>query len=226
MKKRIVVILALCLSITALMCGSLSVSASSYVVNVIAEDLSSESDCNFLAPGDMDADGEVGADDLVILRQLLLTHIRDNAYTAVYKANGEKAKYSDINGDEFVDIKDLVRIKKNSVKNFLFVNNGVMSLNGNSAFKGEFTSVLDEDTVYEVCLTYKSDSPIKIKIADLDEEVVFDSVSKVSTVAKTIETPSTITDAKGIDFQIIGVASIESISVTRGNIDNDLVDNW
>lgn len=225
-EKGIAAILALGLSIITLMCGSLSVLAASYVESVIAEDFSGDFDYKFLAPGDMNADGEAGADDLVILRQLLLSNIKDNSYTAVYELNVETAKYADVNGDGLVDIRDIVRLKKNSVANSLFVADGVMSLNGNSAFTGAFNSVLVTGAVYEVSLTYKSDYPITVKMADLDEEIVFDAVSKVTTVTKTFETPETITDTEGIEFQVIGVGSVESILVTRVNIDNDIVDNW
>lgn len=223
MKKGIAVILALCLVVITLMCGSLSVCAASYV---IAEDFANASDCKFLAPGDMDADGTVVADDLVMLKQLLLSKKGGNSYNDVYKANGETAKYSDINGDGFVNIIDLVRQKKNSAKNSTFITDSVMVLNGNSAFTGAFTSVLGANAVYDIGLTYKSDSPVIIKISDLDEEIVFDAASKTTTVVKSFETSANITNASGIDFQIIGVASIDDISVVRVNLDNDLADNW
>lgn len=185
------------------------------MVNVIDENFDSQSDCKFLAPGDINADGKIGADDLVILRKLLLNSIKDNSYTAVYEANGEAAKYADINGDGFVDVKDIVRLKKNLAQTNSFVDSGVMSLNGNSSFTGIFTPILSAGAVYEVSLTYKSNAPTTIKLADLGEEIVFDATSRVSTVTKTFEVPVTVTDTKCIDFQIIGVASIENISVTR-----------
>lgn len=223
MKKRIAVILALSLSIVTLMCGSLSVSAASYVIE---EDFLSVSDCEFLAPGDMDADGQVVADDLVLLKQLLLNPKKSNIYTDVYKEIGEASKYSDINGDGFINVIDLVRQKKNLAENSAFVSGGVMSLNGNSAYKGDFTSSLSANAVYDISITYKSDSPIKVKMADLEKEFVFEASQNTKTVVKTFETPSVINDAQGIDFQIIGVVSIDDISVVRVNLDNDLADNW
>ena len=189
-------------------------------VNLIAEDFDTASQCKFLSPGDMNADGEVSADDLVILKRLLLSNAKDNSYTAMYEANGETAKYSDVNGDGFVNIKDLVRQKKNLANNSAFVADGVMSLNGNSAFTGVFTSVLDEGAVYEVSLTYKSDSPVTVKIRDLDKEIVFGAVSKVTTSTKTFQVPTNVIDTKGIEFQIIGMASVENISVTKVDVDN------
>ena len=226
MKRVIALILSVCLLCVSFSCSFLNVCAASNVINVITEDFSSSTDCEFLLPGDMDADGQVSADDLVLLRQLLLSNIKDNSYTAVYKANSETAKFSDINGDKYVNIKDLVRQKRNSVNGFEFIADGVMSLNGNSAFNGTFTSVLATGVIYQVSLTYKSDCPVTVRMGDINKEIVFDTASKTSTVTKTFETPVTITDKEGIEFQIIGIANIENISVTRVNMDDDLVDNW
>lgn len=222
MKKRITVIFALCFAVIVMLCGSLSVCAESYIIK---EDFASAADCLFLAPGDVDADGHVVANDLTLLKKLLLIK-KSGSYADVYKQNGETAKYSDINGDGLVNVIDIVRQKKNLSKILLFVDGGVMTLNGNSAFKGDFTSALSANASYDICLTYKSDTPIKVKIGDLGKEIVFDASAKVTTVVKSFETPATVTDEEGIDFQIIGVASIEDISVVRVNMDNDIVDNW
>ena len=204
---------------------------SSDAVEDITENFDSATDCKFLAPGDMDADRYVGADDLVSLRRILLSNVKDNSYATVYETNGETAIYSDVNGDEFVNLKDLVRMKKNLAENFEFIQDGFMSLNGNSAYKGKFTSILEANAKYEVTLTYKSDSPVKIKMADLGEEIIFDAVSEVAAVTKTFMTPVMITDAKGIELQIIGEALVDSITVTKVeeenyDIDNDVVDDW
>ena len=182
---------------------------------VVSEDFASDSDCSFLAPGDMNGDGKVSAEDLVILKQLLINNENGNSYSSVYEANGEIAKYSDVNGDGFVDIKDLVRQKKNAAESFVFIDKGAMVLNGNSSFKGAFTSVLDKGAVYEISLTYKSEAPIMVKIADLNEEIVFEAKNSVSTVTKTFKTGATVNDKNGIDLQLIGVASIEKITVSK-----------
>ena len=93
MKKTLSIILALCM-LAGLTSGSLGVLAETASVSdphqVLAEDFASKDACKFLAPGDLNADGTVNAEDLAQLKQLLL--------------KDEKAKYSDVNGDESVDI--------------------------------------------------------------------------------------------------------------------------
>lgn len=206
---------------------------SSELLEDIKENFDSASDCKFLAPGDMDADGIVNANDLVTLRGILLSRVNDDSYDTVYKTNGETAMYSDVNGDEFVDLKDLVRMKKNLAENFEFIKDGCMSLNGNSAYKGKFTSGLEANAKYEVTLTYKSDSPVKIKMADLGEEIIFDAASEMKSVTKTFTTPVMITDDDGIELQIIGEALVDDFAITKVengeenyDIDNDIVDDW
>ena len=226
MRKRKAVTLALFLLIFTFICGSLNICAESNSSFVIEEDFAAQSDCIFLAPGDMDADGKANTDDLVIFKQLLLSNKTDTSYTAVYNSNGENAKYSDINGDGFVNVKDLVCMKKNLAENFVFVHDGVMSLNGNSALNGIFNSALSKDASYAVSLTYKSDYPVRVKMADLGVEFVFEPSSTVSTLTKTFKTPAAIGETKGIQFQVIGVATIDEISVIRVNMDNDIADNW
>lgn len=201
----------------------------------IVEDFDSTENCKFIAPGDMNSDGYVSADDLVALRRVLLSDVKDNSYATIYETVGETAIYSDVNGDEYVNLKDLVRMKKNLAENFEFVKDGVMSLNGNSAYKSKFTSILEANAKYEVTLTYKSDSPVKIKMAGLETELIFDAVSEFESVTQTFTTPVMITDVEGIELQIIGEALVDNIAVTKVekendeenyDIDNDIVDDW
>lgn len=226
MKKIVRKLIVFGLVAAFLVVGTLGVTAAEYVENVVSEDFTSAGE--FLAPGDMDANGSVNAEDAVALRELLLNNNGDKAYDAVYAAKGAEAKYSDINGDDLVDIKDLVRQKKNLTENFVFIENGAMSLNGNSSYKGEFISVLGTGAEYEVSYTYKSDSDLLVKINGLSEEIVYENepVADSTTVIKTFKTPLTLTETDSIELQIIGVGSVEYISVTRINMDNDLVENW
>ena len=103
-----------------------------------------------------------------------------------------------------------------------------MSLNGNSSYKGEFISVLGTGAEYEVSYTYKSNSDLLVKINGLSEEIVYENepAADSTTVTKTFKTPLNLTETDGIEFQIIGVGSVENISVTRINMDNELVENW
>lgn len=228
MKKSVRKLISLGLAAAFSVIGMLSVSATEYVEKVVAEDFTTASACEFIAPGDLNADGSVNADDSVSLRKLLLSNLEDKSYDAVYASKGAEAKYSDINGDKNVDIKDLVRQKKNLTENFVFIEDGAMSLNGNSAYIGEFISVLGSGAEYEISYTYKSDSSIKVMINGLSEEIVYENeaASDSTTVTNTFKTPLTLAEANGIELQIIGVGLVENISVTRINMDNDLVENW
>ena len=205
--KRVVKkIISLSLATAFCIICTLSVSATQYVEKVVNEDFSLKSECLFLAPGD----------DLVSLRKMFLND------------NSAKSIYSDVNGDEMVDIRDLVRLKKNIANNFEFIDNGVMLLNGNSAYKGDFISVMGTGAEYELEYTYKSNSPIKVKINGLGEEITYESDASADyiTVTQTFKTPLKITKSNDIELQIIGVGSIKNFKVTRINMDNEHVENW
>lgn len=206
--------------------SALSAAATEYVENVISEDFTAA--CDFLAPGDMDANGVINSTDSVSLRKLLLNNRVDKTYDELYASTGEQAMYSDVNGDSFVDIRDLVRQKKNLATNLEFIENGAMQLNGNSSYNGEFISVLGSGAEYEISYTYKSESKLLIKINGLSEQIIYENDPSADsvTVTKTFKTPLTITGTDGIEFQIIGVGTIEDISVTRINMDNELVNKW
>lgn len=228
MKKCVEKILVLGLVIIFSIIGSISVSASKYVEKVVDGNFAKNNDCEFLAPGDLDANEKVNAYDFTSLSKILFSDYKDCSYDTVYSVKGNIAKYSDITGDGQVNIIDLVRIKKILIENYDFVSDGIMKLNGNSAFAGDFISVLGKGAEYEVKVTYKSEAPINIKINGMDKEIVFtgNSSSDYTTVTKTFKTPLKLNVTDGIEFQVIGIGSIKNISVTRINMDNELVENW
>lgn len=228
MKKIVTRVAVLCLTLAILLCGSLSVSASSYVSNVVCEDFSSADSCNFLAPGDMNADGLVNAVDAAELRKLLLKGFNDSSYTAVFAALGSDAKYSDVNGDAEINIVDLVRQKKHMAESFSFVKDGVMQLNGKSAYAGEFTSIMGTGASYVIKYSYKSDASIKVIISGLGDDIVYENaaVAEMTAVEYTIKTPLSLAAADGIELQIIGVGVVDSFSVNRINMDNEFVEIW
>jgi len=228
MKKSATRLAVVCLAVAFSMCSALGVSAENYVANVVDDDFSSATECEFLAPGDLNGDGSVNAIDSVELRKLMLSDLDDKSYDAVYASEGDTAKYSDVNGDDNVDIKDLVRQKKELAENFVLVSNGAMSLNGNSAYSGEFISVMGTGATYEISYSYESEASIKIIINGLGDEIIYenDAVSELTSVTYTLKTPLSIDDVTGIELQIIGVGTVEDFSVTRINMDNELVESW
>lgn len=229
MKSKAIKIAALCLAITLIFSCMLCVSATEYTVDVLAEDFAA-ADCDFLAPGDLDADGALNATDAVSLRKLLIEDETDGTYTAVYTAKGEEAKYSDVNGDDAVNILDLVRQKKNIANEFTLVDTaeGTMALNGNTAYTGEFVSKMGTGAEYKVAFSYKSDSAIKIKINSMGEEpIVIEkaAANDLTAVEEVIKTPLEFAE-NGIEFQIIGQGEVSEVSVTRTNMDNEYSENW
>lgn len=227
MKSKTIKIAAMCLALIALLSGVLSVSATSYVVDVLSEDFAA-AECEFLAPGDLNADKSLDAADAVSLRKILIEDETDGTYAAVYTANAD-AKYADVNGDDSVNILDLVRQKKNTAADFEIVDTeqGAMVLNGNSAYAGDLFSVMGTGADYKVSFSYKSDSPVKVKINSMGEEIVIEkaAASDWTTVEETVKTPLAFAE-NGIELQIIGEGLVNDISLSRTNMDNDYSENW
>lgn len=217
-----------CLALAIMACSAVGVSAATYVANVVNADFASAATCEFLAPGDMNADGAVNATDVTALRTLLLSELGGGDYDVVFAANGIDAKYSDVNGDTTVDARDVVRLKKNMAESFQFISDGVMILNGNSSYKGDFLSVMGTGATYSVSYDYKSDAPVKVVISGLGDDIVFEdaAASSLTTVTHTLETPFSIETQDSIELKIIGVGTIDNFSVTRVNMDNELTENW
>ena len=192
----------------------INVSALKYVENVV-KDYKNDSECEFLQPGDLDANGAVNALDSVNMRKILLGESKDS-------------KYSDVNGDSFTNLKDLIRQKKNACSNLGFLSNDVINLNGCSAYSGEFISLLGEGASYKISYTYKSETPIKVVINGLGEELVYESQtsSELKEVSYTFKTPFSISGTDDIELKIVGIGEIKDFTVTRTNMDNVLSENW
>ena len=209
LKVNIVVVLVVCLFFNVF-----NVSAVKYVENIV-NDYEIASDCKFLPPGDLDANGIVNALDNVKMRKILLEKSYDK-------------KYSDVNGDNFTNLKDLVRQKKNACSNFDFLSNNVINLNGCSSYTGEFISLLGEGASYKISYKYKSETPIKVVINGLGNEIIYESQisSELKEVSYTLKTPFTITGTSDVELKIIGVGVIDDFTIIRANMDNILIEDW
>lgn len=200
------------------------VSAEQYKKYVITDDFTGDTD--FLAPGDYDGNGAIEQEDEVALKGLLLT-VDDtaNTYTTVFQ-NNAGAIYSDVNGDGDVDVRDLVMLDQNS--NGEFVADGVMNLNGNSAFSGKLFDVLGTGAEYEIEYSYSENTSVDVKFNGLDgllkDSTTQNTENGVVTVTRSIKTPFTITNQNGIELQLVGEGEIQSFSVTRVNMDNEIAD--
>lgn len=223
MKSKHFKIAAVILSLAVLFSCVMSVSATNYVVDVLSEDF--ESAVEFLAPGDLNADKALDASDVVALRKLLIEDETDGSYTAVFGANAD-AKYSDVNGDAAVNVKDLVRQKKVAASDYSVTADGALVLNGNSAYTGDLFADMGTGAQYKISFKYKATGVIKVKINAMGEtiEVRKAAASNWKTAEATFTTP--LEFAEGIDLQVIGVGSIDDLVITRINMDNEYSENW
>ena len=224
MNKNIIRILCASIALTLILNGIFTVSAKTYVTNIISGNFESADECKFLIPGDINADGYVNALDMTELKKMIMNGTGNASYQSFYSSFGKSAKYSDVNGDGLVDIRDLVRQKKNTVLNVNFIEDGTMQLNGNSAFNGDFISQLGTGASYKITYSYKSNQPVKIKLNGMGDTVTFEDAvaQEYTTVTHTFKTPLSFGNYDGIELQIIGVAKIKNFSVLRTDMDNEL----
>lgn len=217
MKKSAIRFAAFCLTVIMLALCGISASAEKYYSNIVSENFNSASSCKFLQPGDVNKNGVVNADDVVLCRKNLLGLATDIA-----------SAYYDVNGDAANDVRDLVRQKKITSSNAEFIADGAMALNGNSIYSGEFVSIMGTGAEYTIKLSYISDSGIKIKINGFGEEKVFSAgtATELETVTFSYKTPLSKSNTSGVELQIIGIGSVNDVSVTRINMDNVLEEAW
>ena len=163
--------------------------------------------------------------DVVNLRKLLIEDETDGSYVAVATANAD-AKLADINGDDAVNVKDLVRQKKVIAADYSVTANGALVLNGNSVYAGDLFSNMGTGADYVVTFKYKSSTPIKVKFNAMGETVVIEKAASANwtTVTQTITAP--LAFAEGVELQIIGEGYADDIVITRTNMDNDYSENW
>ena len=217
MKKYAIRFAASCLTVILLALCGITVSAEKYSAKIVSESFSSASSCKFLQPGDINKNGVVNADDMVLCRKNLLGLATETA-----------SAYYDVNGDAANDVRDLVRQKKITSSGAEFIVDGAMVLNGNSIYSGEFVSVMGTGAEYTITLSYVSDSGIKIKINGFGEEKVFSTgiATELKTVTFSYKTPLSKSDTLGVELQVIGVGSVSDLSVTRINMDNVFEEVW
>ena len=197
MRAKAIKFLALVLALAFTLSGIVCVSAAKYVSKPVAEDF--EAKTNFLIPGDLDADGNVDAEDYTQLRTLVL--------------NDQTAKYSDVNGDDASNICDLVLQDVNAKSDF--VADGVMNLNGKSVYNADITSLLNTGAEYKV--TYTTSGDVTVNLVGI-------TGAQVSTSGDTSKTPLTLSDAD-IDLYVIGEGTVGNLQITRINMDNDYAVN-
>ncbi|MBE6787007.1 MAG: hypothetical protein E7537_01510 [Ruminococcaceae bacterium] len=217
--KSVLFLILLCFIIL----NFLVVSAKKYQKDVVVCDFKN-GESAFLIPGDYDGNGLIDESDINNLRALILS-IKNNNYSGVFE-NDLNTIYSDSNGDAIIDIRDLVIQYENKDKNFII--DGSLMLNGNSAFSKELLSNLGTGAEYKIQYSYEDNGDIKVKLNGIDN-LILDKTSTekndgLITVTREIKTPFIIEEVKGIELQLVGFGKVKEFSITRVNMDNELID--
>lgn len=206
-------------------CAVFGASAAKYQRDVVACDFESTSGA-FLAPGDYDGNGVIEDIDHTALKALILDVDEQNAYNTVYAADKDTI-YSDANGDGVIDIRDLVLQDENKGNDL--VNEGALVLNGKSAYSDKVLAVMGTGAEYEIKYTYITETSLKAELNGVElladkTETSTDEVTGAITVTRSIKTPFSLDNGKGIELLLVGEGKVEDISVTRVNMDNELAD--
>ncbi len=167
----------------------------------------------FVAMGDIDNDGSLASPDLTLLRKRLL------------KSEVKESKYYDANGDTFINIIDLVRLKK-----YIGANNAptkiqskALVIDGTAYYTGEFVSLLKANTEYQISYNFTSDKGIALTLKGVAEaDVNFNS--KAGTNQKyyshVFKTGENLTADSGLELIISGKGTIDNIVIS------EITDSW
>ncbi len=222
MKKYIPRFLVLSLVTVLFLAGSFSVSAVKYKSNIVKDDFSSSSDSLFVCPGDVDYNGELNAGDLTSIISTILTS-EGTSYSSIV-ANKPAAKYSDVNGDGYINIIDLIRIKKNIADNNFFKSGGTMSFYGKCVYSKSLTNDLATGASYKISYKYKAEAPLTVKLNLIGEEKTYNNSvsSEWQTVEYTVSSQLSKGSAADFDLVISGKGVLDNFSITRINMDNEM----
>lgn len=231
MKKYLMKAITVCVIMVVFVCSTFCVSAIESPDVII--DFNDGTSFGFIPPGDLNADGKTSADDLVIIRSILLNTSKD-IYSEVYAEMGSKAKFSDANGDTKIDIRDLVRAKKCASKIFIDSEAGTngsaaMNINGNVAYSKTLSDSLQSDKYYQISFSYKADEELVLTIKGISNQVyTFKSKQSTDWQLKTylFATAEEFVSDTNIELQICGIGVVDDINITPCNIDNDISDIW
>ncbi len=223
MKRKVSCFIAMLLVVSFVLAGFLCVSALKYKENVVADDFSDASKSFFVCPGDIDNNGKLDSEDLSSLVSTLLS-ASGTAYSDVV-SQFEGAKYSDVNGDESVNIIDLVKLKKNiSAENF-FRSDGTLAFDGKCVYCKSLVNDMGTGATYRITYRYKASTPLTVKINAIGEEKSYSNAisSDWQTAEYTVKTKLSKGSAKDFDLRIDGKGVLDSFNITRLNMDNETV---
>lgn len=210
MKGKLLKLLAIGFA-TLLLAGNVLVSSAEST----AISLNFSSKGNFVSMGDLDCDEALASPDLVIMKQILLG------------IKGVSSKYANANGDNAVNIIDLVRLKKDigALKTPVKTENGVLKLDGTAYYKGELVSLLKVNTEYQLSYSYTSDSDIKTTIKGVSAtDKCFSSGSGSGVKYHTFKTGTELSADTGLELVLSGKGTVDNLvikEITGSWIDSD-----
>lgn len=207
MKGKVKRLLAASFAITLLASGTLNSAAAEN--EVISVDFGNSR--SFAALGDLDVDGKLASSDLTLLRKILL------------KTSDEGEKYANVNGDEKINIRDLVRLKKDIAddKKPAAVVDGALELNGTAYYTDELVSLMKPNTEYQITYKVASENGIEISVKGAKADtVVYNSGKGTKTFSHILKTGETLTPDSGLELALSGVGTIDEITV------NEITDSW
>lgn len=164
--------------------------------------------------GDVNADGEINASDLLLLRKRLLGIKVDGTY------------YFDVNVDNKVNILDFVSLSKliaSYVKLFSYDTDAksyVMVLNGAVSYTEDFVSKLEKNTYYQISYRYKTESsnPLVLTLNGLsDNTITFTSSVSSGWVEEyfVFKTGANLTSYLGNELKIEGYGRIDDFKISE-----------
>lgn len=207
MKGKVKRLLAIGFAFTLLATGSLSSAAAENTV--LSEKFTDP--VSFVAMGDLNCDGSLASSDLVMLRKILLG------------TSNEGSRYADSTTDNKVNLKDLVRLKKDiaALKKPAFIENGVLNLNGTAYYNGELVSLLKANTEYQISYNVESEKGITITVSGAKNgDAVYNSGTGSKYFSHILKTGDSLTVNSGLELSVSGVGKIDNIII------NEITDNW
>lgn len=188
----------------------------------------------FFYPGDINQSGSLNAEDVRDIIVILLNS-SSNEYNFVTSAfsNG---KCSDINGDDKVNIIDLVRLKKIIAYDLDLVEENIgkkqtkgMNLFGNTICSLNMKELLAPNKKYTIKFSYKTTSLLTVRFGKSitnDNEFTDSSSGDWKTVAHTFNTSDEFENSNGYEFAIVGNGVIDDIYIYEVGSDNAISFVW
>lgn len=209
-------ILAFSLLFLVVGCFSVSADANADTILSISFENSQQDDCftREKQQGDLDDDGDLNANDLLLMRIKLL--FASDSYLSVY----------DVNQDGEINILDLVHLKKQIaafIKLYIqdeSIASRVVVINGAVTYTKDLISLFEPNTIYQMSYLYKTDDgkPIIFSVNGVSDSTInLCSGAEKSWTYKhhLIRTSDELSTDVGNEFKISGNGRVDELVITK-----------